>query len=220
MAGFSLNYLSQALSTFAMIGFLKRNFPKLPMVLGGGLVSSWVRRPGWQNPFSGLVDCLVAGPGEIPLLSLLGIREAPAEIQGRPDYDGFSINDYLAPGFILPYSSSSGCYWNRCLFCPEKAEKNPYQPTPLGRAVEDLAALTAQKRPVLVHFLDNAISPALMHKDNQPSPRRALVWFCQNHGPSGRSGFLPSPEKIGLRDAPGWSGVWRPGSARSTPKRD
>ena len=73
MIGFSLNYLSQALCTFAMIGFLKREWTGIKLVLGGGLVTSWMRRPHWQNPFKGLVDHLVAGPGEAPLLSLMGV---------------------------------------------------------------------------------------------------------------------------------------------------
>jgi len=73
--GLSLNYLSQALTTLAMAGFLKRIFPALTIVLGGGLVTSWLRRPGWRNPFAGLVDFLIAGPGEAPLLSILGIKD-------------------------------------------------------------------------------------------------------------------------------------------------
>ncbi len=75
LVGLSLNYLSQALCAFAMIGFLKKEVPGLPLVLGGGLVTSWMRRPGWTNPFEGLVDHLVAGPGEGPLLSILGVEE-------------------------------------------------------------------------------------------------------------------------------------------------
>ena len=72
--GFSLNYLTQALCTFAMIGFLRREHPGVKLVLGGGLVTSWMRNPHWHNPFKGLVDHLVAGPGEAALLSLLGVR--------------------------------------------------------------------------------------------------------------------------------------------------
>ena len=50
--GFSLNYLSQALCTFAMIGFLRKERPRLRMILGGGLVTSWMRGPGWRLFFS------------------------------------------------------------------------------------------------------------------------------------------------------------------------
>ena len=43
VVGFSLNYLSQALCTFAMVGLLKQKFPRLKLILGGGLVTSWVK---------------------------------------------------------------------------------------------------------------------------------------------------------------------------------
>src|SRR5208283_5108962 len=53
--GFSLNFLSQALCTFAMIGFLKREYPGITVCLGGGLVTSWMKSPGWdlRNTFAG-----------------------------------------------------------------------------------------------------------------------------------------------------------------------
>ena len=158
--GFSLNYLSQALCTFAMIGFLKRECPGIRVVLGGGLVTSWMRRPGWSNPFGGLVDYMVAGPGEAALLSIHGTTCR----QGHhtPDYDVSSMNDYLAPGPVLPYSASSGCYWNRCSFCPERAEGSPYEPVPVERVIEDISSLAERTKPALVHLLDNAVSPALL----------------------------------------------------------
>lgn len=166
--GFSLNYLSQALSTFAMIGFLKRNFSGRRVILGGGLVTSWMRNPQWQNPFGGLVDFLVAGPGEESLLSLPAIEYAiPEGVDARPcapDYDSFPLDQYLAPGPILPYSSASGCYWNRCSFCPEQAERNPYIPIPAGEVIHDLQLLIGKMKPVLIHFLDNALPPNLIEK--------------------------------------------------------
>ncbi|MDP2967826.1 MAG: radical SAM protein [Deltaproteobacteria bacterium] len=161
IVGFSMNYLSQALSTFAMIGFLRRECPEVKLTLGGGLVTSWMRRPHWQNPFEGLVDHLVAGPGEAPLLLLMGVREA-GDIPYTPSYDSFPLKDYFAPGPILPYSASSGCYWNRCSFCPERAEGNPYHAIPVGEVVSDLLSLVDRHKPVLIHLLDNAISPSLM----------------------------------------------------------
>jgi len=159
--GFSLNYLSQALCTFSMIGYIRKEFPGLKIVLGGGLVTSWMKRPGWKDPFTGLVDHLVAGPGEAPLLSLLGVEEGHGT-HFVPDYGALHHDRYLSPGFVLPYSGSSGCYWNKCSFCPETAEDNPYHPVPPQRAMEDIHALVAGTGPVLLHLLDNSISPALM----------------------------------------------------------
>ncbi len=161
MVGFSLNYLSQALTAFAMIGFVRKEFPGMKIILGGGLVSSWMKRPGFRNPFAGLVDHLIAGPGEGPLLGLLGVKEVTTH-HYAPDYALFPVHDYLSPGFILPYSGSSGCYWNRCSFCPETAEDNPYVPVPVPQAMADLHALAADIKPVVIHLLDNSVSPALM----------------------------------------------------------
>jgi radical SAM superfamily enzyme YgiQ (UPF0313 family) len=162
VVGLSLNYLSQAVSAFALIGFIRQRFPGLTLVLGGGLVTSWLRRPGWHNPFGGIVDQLVAGPGEEPLLALLGATADPRQ-PPLPAYDLLPLSDYLSPGLVLPYSAASGCWWNRCSFCPERAEGNPYRPVPVTRAVTELQILTARYRPALIHLLDNAVSPHLLH---------------------------------------------------------
>jgi len=199
IVGLSLNFLSQALCTFALIGLLRGRFPGLSLVLGGGLVTSWVRRPGWKNPFSGLVDHLVAGPGEFALLSLAGLQHAE-ERHFMPNFDFVATSSrdaerdngghsglqhpapgtfhpslftphasrlttrspYLAPGFVLPYSAAGGCYWNRCAFCPERAEANPYLPIPVDRVVTQLQVLAQTTTPVLIHLLDNALSPPLL----------------------------------------------------------
>jgi len=159
--GFSLNFLSQALCTFAMIGYVKREHPAARIVLGGGLVTSWLRRPGWRNPFGGLVDVLIAGPGEGPLTALLGGGPAP-HLHIPPDYSSLPLREYLSPGLILPYSAAGGCWWNRCTFCPERTEGNDYRPIPTSQVLADLRLLTESTRPVLIHLLDNAISPALL----------------------------------------------------------
>jgi radical SAM superfamily enzyme YgiQ (UPF0313 family) len=206
--GFSLNYLSQALCTFAMIGFIRQECPGVKLVLGGGLTTSWMRRPHWENPFEGLVDHLVAGPGEIPLLSLIGVnpvrnsgealnpagiivkRNPAPEESGivsngvkdlkesdhyHPDYDRLPTKEYFAPGPILPYSASSGCYWNRCSFCPERAEGNPYRAIPVKEAVLDICRLVDRQKPVLIHLLDNAISPSLMKALSEDPP--GVPWY-------------------------------------------
>ena len=66
MVGISLSYLSQALCAFALVGFLKANYPQLTLVMGGGLITSWMSNPLWNSPFSGLVDHCITGPG-IPI---------------------------------------------------------------------------------------------------------------------------------------------------------
>ncbi len=160
LLGFSLNYLSQAIPTFAMIGFAKQIAPALPVVLGGGLITSWLSNPAWQNPFGGLIDHLVEGPGAKVLIRLLGEQDRLPH--HSPDFSGLPLGDYLSPGFIVPYAASSGCYWNKCSFCPEKAEKNPYSALSPERVLQDIDVLSQRTSPVILHFLDNAISPVLL----------------------------------------------------------
>ena len=170
IVGFSLNYLSQALCTFAMIGYVKREYPDTVVVLGGGLVTSWMARPGWRSPFDSTVDHLVAGPGEAPLLALTGGHQEEQQPHPLPSYASLPLGDYLSPGLILPYSAASGCWWNNCSFCPERAEGNRYRPVPVRQVLSDLRALTEAQRPLLIHILDNATSPALLQglADNPP----------------------------------------------------
>jgi hypothetical protein len=178
--GFSLNYLSQALTTFAMIGFIRKENPGQKIVLGGSLVTSWVKlgtqgllKNAHPNIFCGLVDEMVAGPGEQKLLELLGVKEGA--IDCPPDYSGFPMDRYLSPGAILPYSMGRGCYWHNCAFCPEKAEENPYRPQPIAHVTRDLHALTLQTNPALIHVLDNAISPVQLKALAQNPP--GAPWY-------------------------------------------
>lgn len=160
LVGFSLTFLSQALTTFAMAGFIRKQFPDVGIVLGGGLVTSWMRNPDWINPFKGIFDLMVAGPGEKVLLDLLGIKNPSAHY--GPEYGGLPLSDYLSPGLVLPYSASSGCYWNHCSFCPERAERNPYTHIPVPAIHEEITRLVSIYNPALIHFTDNAMSPALL----------------------------------------------------------
>ena len=169
IVGISLNYLSQALTAFSMIGFLKAFFPGVRVVMGGGLVTSWVRNPGWRDPFSGLVDEMIDGPGEGAMLRLAG---KDINAVAGPSYSPFPMRDYFSPGPVLPYSASSGCYWNRCAFCPETAERTRYDPVNPSRAVREAGRLASEMRPALLHLLDSALSPALLQKmaDAPPGP--------------------------------------------------
>ena len=133
-----------------------------------------MKRPGWTDPFGGLVDHIIPGPGESALLDLLGAR-ADRQAHAAPDYGALPLHAYFSPGFILPYSASSGCYWNKCSFCPETAEANPYAPVPVPEALSDLGSLIVQTRPVLIHLLDNAVSPALMRALAEKPP--GVAWY-------------------------------------------
>jgi hypothetical protein len=164
LVGFSLTYLSQALAAFAMMGFVRSEFPKVKIILGGGLVTSWMSASTWKNDFGGLVDHVVQGPGETFLLGILG---SPPGAGGRKisacyACDAFPLKDYLSPGMIVPYSTSTGCYYGKCSFCPETAEGTPYAQLAPMEAAAGLRELAEKYRPALAHIVDNAISPSVL----------------------------------------------------------
>ncbi len=159
--GISLSFLSQAVPVFALLGMIRRLRPTMKIYLGGGLITSWNQHPSWADPFSGFFDGWVAGPGEQELCRLLGVP------YGKTPHDPlayYAVPDtrYFSPGFILPYAASSGCWWNRCSFCPERAEGNRYRPISTSMVRAELGHLITAHRPAMVHFLDNAMSPQLL----------------------------------------------------------
>lgn len=175
--GVSLNFLSQALCSFSLIGLIRQQYPQLKIILGGGLVGSWLARPDWQNPFGDLIDHLVSGPGEGQLLELSGAKQPICS--GLPEYGGLPLQDYFSPGLILPYSTAGGCWWNRCSFCPERAEGNRYQPLPAEQALSEMQTLIAQHQPRLLHLLDNALSPTLLRLMAQKPPGAPWYGFAR-----------------------------------------
>jgi hypothetical protein len=175
IVGLSIGFMSQALCAFAMIGFVKQVLPGARLVCGGGLVTSWLAIPGLGNPFAGLVDEMVRGPGEPRLLELCtgqtGIRSSVAGY----DYAHMDLDRYLAPTRVLPYAASRGCYWKKCAFCPENSEGGAYLSDDPQAVGQDLDRSALQTSPGLIHFLDNALSPRLMqHLIDHPP---AASWY-------------------------------------------
>ncbi len=162
IVGVSINFMSQALCAFAMIGFIRKQLSRVKIVCGGGLVTSWMNIPNLGNPFGGLVDEMVCGPGENRLIELCtGKNEIQPAVTGY-DFSSFNMDRYLSPVRVMPYGTSRGCYWKKCAFCPETAEDAPYLTGTPQVLVDDLRQAAAQTSAGLVHFLDNALSPRLL----------------------------------------------------------
>ncbi len=162
VVGLSVNFMSQALCAFALIGFIRSLASQTQIVVGGGLVTSWAGIPGFKNPFGGLVDALVAGPGEEELITICGGTPLAGGAGAGDDFTGLDGGRYLAPAPVRPFSTSRGCYWKKCAFCPEKAENGVYRPMRPQDVSAGLAAPRSGRPFGLVHFLDNALAPRLM----------------------------------------------------------
>ena len=163
VVGISINYLHQVLPGLALAGVLRRRLgPGVGIMAGGGLISSWRGRldPGCLSP---TVDRLVLGDGVAALARELGLP-APPPRWDPPDYTGLPWELYLAPVRIAPATTSVGCYWNACRYCPQAAVGQRYQTTfgdGLARAFEEICRRTGAG---LVHVTDSAVPPANLRR--------------------------------------------------------
>ncbi len=197
--GVSLNYLSQALCAFALLGFLRERYPEKELLLGGALVNSWLAlgRIGKDERFEGLADAVFGGRGEDALEAYLGLQagaaaptatpaadaETGAAPRAAPDFADFAGLPYFAPARIIPYNFSTGCPWKRCTFCPERAEDGRYRGLPPAGALAELASLIRGPETCarggeaagLLHFTDNELSPAYLRALAFAPP--GLPWY-------------------------------------------
>jgi hypothetical protein len=175
IVGVSINFMSQALCAFAMIGFIKKQLPGARIICGGGLVTSWMNIPGLDNPFHGLVDEMVCGPGEARLIELCtGGHPGPAAVTGY-DFSLTEMGRYLSPVPVVPYAASRGCWWKKCAFCPETAEDAPYRSEGPVAVAGELTRLSTGTGAGLIHFLDNALAPRLLeYLADHPPP---VSWY-------------------------------------------
>lgn len=174
--GISLQYLNQAVCTFALIGFIKNNYPCIKIVLGGGLITSWAKSPHWKDPFLKVVDKIIVGPGEIELLKYLNIVPDKLKLQSiKPDYDFTNDYKYFSPGRIIPISGSLGCSWKKCTFCPEKAEDNPFISKKTPKVLEEMNYLKDRYNPSLFHFLDNEVNPSVLKAITESD--NSIPWY-------------------------------------------
>ncbi len=216
--GISLVFLSQALVSFAIAGWLRAKHPKIGIVMGGGLVTSWVRQgridAGVGAGFGGLVDAFLPGPGEESLPGYLaGLTSAsaapgdsgnaPGSTSGAPfpaacpSYEDFPLDSYFSPGRTIPYSFSTGCPWKRCTFCPEKAEDNPFRGIPPAAAAGHLRELAARYSPRLFHFTDNEIAPAWLRALAAEPPGAPWYGFARFSRELTDSGFCRALARSG-----------------------
>jgi radical SAM superfamily enzyme YgiQ (UPF0313 family) len=175
IVGFSVNFMSQALCAFAMAGFIRKRFPWIRIVFGGGLITSWMNIPGFANPFAGLIDGLVCGPGEEALLKMCGGKDKKLHGLTSYDYSVFEMERYLSPVPVVPYSTARGCYWQKCAFCPEKSEKGRYQPVDIRVIGQSLTQSMDQAGSCLIHFTDNALSPKFLKYVIKNPPK--VPWY-------------------------------------------
>ncbi len=166
----SVNYRHQVLPAFALAGLLRRHLPEVRVVGGGGMFSSWRTLLRDQGGRFSSFSRIVVGPGEAALAGLARhqagndyLLEDASALAFAPDYSFAPLGDYLSPRPTLQVSASRGCYWHRCLFCPEATTPtHPYVGTSPGRFPDLLIGLSRRFGVRHFHLTDNAVPIAVL----------------------------------------------------------
>ena len=182
----SINYVHQAIPAFVLAGLLRRALPDVQLIAGGGLVTSW------QEPLRQLdlrlppFDRLIFGPGETALTALAKGESADrytltdtTSIGFLPDFSFAKLSEYFSPQPILPLTASRGCYWQRCLFCPEAASPvHPFTATHPAELPDLMRKLAEDYGANYIQLTDNAV-PVKMLKvlAERGDELRGLNWF-------------------------------------------
>ncbi len=159
----SINYRHQVLPAFELAGLLRRHLPGAILVAGGGVISSWRRQLRELGLRFSIFDHLVFGPGEEPLVRLAGggdeyFLDGEGGVSFASDYSFAPMGEYFSPRPVLQVSTTRGCYWRGCRFCPEAATPtHPYRPMPAAAVPGMLSELQQRYGVDHFHLTDNAI---------------------------------------------------------------
>ncbi|NLP06226.1 radical SAM protein [Candidatus Fermentibacteria bacterium] len=166
----SLSYLSQLAGAVSLAFRLER--AGVRCIAGGSLPNSLALTGSGLGVLGRVLPGLRLGDGG----DLAGLP--PGRILEKvvfPDLAGGT--GWMSPRMVVPFTLSTGCCWNRCLFCPDRDA--PWSAAPAGALDMFLESVPVESRgsgrPVL-HLLDSALPPGLLARA-LPSIRRSGLGF-------------------------------------------
>jgi hypothetical protein len=154
----SVAYLSQLAAAIDLVRFLESR--GIEPLVGGSLINSLATTGRGFEAVRAVLPRILVGDGG----SLI------PQIQGRPLLSKLSFptllsdKTYLSRRPIIPLALSSGCFWNRCLFCPDRGI--PYYPISDEAIEQFVTSLPDEVRSagVVLHMLDSAIPPGRLRR--------------------------------------------------------
>jgi len=178
IVGVTCPFPGTLVGAFKIARYLKRHYPDVRRVIGGGYVSTELREMTDRRPY-GYFDEFQFDEGYGTMLKLAtGEDLAPEDVPAfvRPSYEGIDWDEYFdvveTDNFVTNLWNSGkwtklvmarGCYWHKCAFCDVKL---PYigcfrmpQAKDIVDAMEVLGAGACGDR---FHFVDEAMPPKLV----------------------------------------------------------
>ncbi|TXT59157.1 MAG: hypothetical protein BAJALOKI3v1_1110005 [Promethearchaeota archaeon] len=187
LLGVQINHESQIIPAFTILAWVKRRLPQTKTILGGSLVSYLKDQVAEIDRLWDYFDFLGAGMGEYTLDALVECLETSADYKKVPNllyrkdgttqktaFQKVDLNDLSLPHYdeskpkpIIPYFSSSGCYWARCKFCEypyHHTEFGHYNSKSVNLVIEDLRQIKDKFDPHLIFFCDSDIQPGRLEE--------------------------------------------------------
>lgn len=174
--GISITYPEQLFFSLLLVDYLRKKNFNTKLIVGGSLVTLNLKDFIRLFSLKPLVDFIVTGEGETPLLKILN-KEEPEKIPNLfylkdGDYkraknlSHFEKIDSLPAPIFNPDDSvwlhySRNCYWNKCSFCVVK--NCNYNPKYTKRKIEQIAEdikknnLIRNKNDEMYYFADGAL---------------------------------------------------------------
>ena len=167
----SISYLSQLAAAVELTSFLHRRGYRV--IAGGSLLNSLARTGRGMKLISEVIPEIATGDGSrfpgfsINESSLLSRLSWPKMLSGWK---------YISGRPVIPFPLTTGCYWNRCLFCPDSGRKlNVVGAEVFNEFISTAPDELMEKDPV-IHLLDSAV-PEEQLEEFLPAARNAGVDF-------------------------------------------
>jgi hypothetical protein len=185
LIAFSCPFSNQIGTGLRLAKSIRKAIPGAKFLMGGTGISDWQDIVLTDRRFYEYVDYAIVGDGEEATLELLdamagkrpfedvsGLWRAsgtqvvkPArmhnvdmDLSPTPDYAEIDFGHYMLPERAAFYTTSRGCYYNKCTFCPEGFRITFRMRSP-ERVYEDVRHLVNEQGIRNIHFFDPLTPP-------------------------------------------------------------
>ncbi len=172
-----------------MARMLRREMPTLKFVIGGTGISDCAEKVLTDPRFYDYIDYAIVGDGEEAVVDIvtavegkksfdevdaLWRRDESGEVlrpvkfknvnldeSPTPDYAEVDFSHYLLPEKAGIYTTSRGCYYGKCTFCPESFRVGFRKRSP-QRVYDDVEQLVEEQGVKFLHFFDPLTPPVTL----------------------------------------------------------
>jgi hypothetical protein len=188
LVGVSITATSQIIPGLTLCRLIKEANPDIHVTVGGSIFTRLVDNLRRCERLFQVADDFIVFEGETALLELVNQLEGKKNFakvpnliyreNGKvivnqpfysenlaqhpaPNYDGFSLDRYLAPKTVLPVQFSRGCYYKDCAFCALTLDHQNFRQKDPVKVVDELQALSQKYDTPFFFFTDEclALSP-------------------------------------------------------------